>query len=109
MARTPRDRAYTRTGWHTRVTGTAKRPQTGRKRLRKANLNLTPRFSVTGSEPCNSPRLLAKAAKRLRFSVGRSRLFPVVPGTRDRRRTAATGERDRKTSRGFLRLGRGLG
>jgi hypothetical protein len=37
-----------------------------------------------------------KSAKRRGFVVGCSRLFPAVPGTRDRKRTAATGEGDRK-------------
>src|ERR1700704_462315 len=32
--------------------------------------------------------MLAKAAKTLGFWVGRSRLFPAVPGTRDRKWTA---------------------
>ncbi len=45
-------------------------------------------MKVAGSEPCTSPRLLAKAAKILGFWFARSRLFPAVPGTRDRKWTA---------------------
>jgi hypothetical protein len=36
--------------------------------------------------------MLAKAAKTLGLLVGRSRLFLAVPGTRDRKKTAAAGQ-----------------
>jgi hypothetical protein len=45
-------------------------------------------MKVTGSEPAEGPRTGAKAAKTLGLAVGCSRLFPAVPGTRHRKRTA---------------------
>jgi hypothetical protein len=51
------------------------------------------------------PRTLAKAAKILGFWFSRSRLFPAVLGTRDRKWTAATGQRDRRRHAAWLHAG----
>jgi hypothetical protein len=69
--------------------GTAKRPQRARNGLEKPSRTLLPDFRWN----CEQLRTGGKTRENAR---DRGRLFPAVPGTRDRKRTAAAGEGDRR-------------
>jgi hypothetical protein len=113
---------YARTRWHTRGIGTAKRPQRGRKRLRKANLNLTPRFVRCPSTAGNMREYPRKRSGSQSSVLACSRLFPALgtaKGPQERRcgpfvgglRTAAgfpSDDRRRRTELAQRLVDRGL-